>query len=112
MLAAFPEDHRPGTWVERKDLGRAIRRWARSGGESLNTGADAVAIAQAASEAGGILTVGDMASYEVKVREPVVVPFGEYTVVSMAPPSSGGIVLAQVLQEFLALYQQQKMELE
>ena len=98
ISAAFPQDHRPGTWVQRRDLGKAIQRWSRSDGESLNVGRDAERIAAAAQEAGGILTSQDLASYEVRVREPIVVPFGDYTVVSMAPPSSGGVVLAQVLQ--------------
>jgi gamma-glutamyltranspeptidase/glutathione hydrolase len=47
---------------------------------------------------GGILTEEDLAGYEVRVREPIVVTFGEYTVTTMPPPSSGGVVLAQMLR--------------
>lgn len=98
VLASFPADHRAGVRVRRPELARAIKRWARSDGEALNVGPVAEAMATAAQEAGGILTAEDLAGYEVREREPIVAPFGDYTVISMAPPSSGGVVLAQVLQ--------------
>jgi gamma-glutamyltranspeptidase/glutathione hydrolase len=98
IQAEFPDEHRPGTWIERKTLGRTIARWARSGGDSLYTGADGEALVEHVQEQGGILTVADLSDYAVQERDPVVVQFRDYTIVSMAPPSSGGVVLAQVLQ--------------
>ncbi len=98
IQAEFPEEHRPGTWVERKALGRTIARWARSGGDSLYTGSDGEALADHVQAQGGIVTAADLADYSVKERDPVVVQFHDYTVVSMGPPSSGGVVLGQVLQ--------------
>lgn len=39
---------------------------------------------------GGLITEQDIAAYEPKVREPLVIPLGHYTVLSNPPPSAGG----------------------
>lgn len=98
IQAEFPEEHRPGTWVKRKALGQTIARWARSGGDSLYSGTDGQALVGHVESEGGIITMEDLAAYTVQERQPIVVDFHDYTIVSMAPPSSGGVVLAQVLQ--------------
>jgi gamma-glutamyltranspeptidase/glutathione hydrolase len=98
VRAAFPEPYRHGTRVRRPELARTLRRWARTGGRSWVDGADARAVAAEVQRAGGVLVADDLAAYAVAERAPVVVPFRGWTVVSMAPPSSGGAVLAQVLR--------------
>jgi gamma-glutamyltranspeptidase/glutathione hydrolase len=44
-----------------------------------------------------VLTVADIAAYEVQVRAPIELGWGTRRVVAMGPPSSGGIALAQLL---------------
>lgn len=46
----------------------------------------------------GVLSLNDLATYEAKWREPVTVDYKGYRIISMSPPSSGGIVLAQILK--------------
>lgn len=87
-----------GELLRRPDLAATLRRWARTRGEDLATGRSARAIAQHVAAAGGELRVEDLAAYEVVRREPVRVAFHGYTVVTMPPPSSGGIALAQMLR--------------
>jgi gamma-glutamyltranspeptidase/glutathione hydrolase len=82
-----------GQVIRRPELASTISRWARSGGESMNTGSDAELIAAEAAP-----TLDDLASYEPKQRDPIVVQFRGYTVITMPPPSSGGVVLGQILQ--------------
>ena len=62
----------------------------------------------------GLLTMKDMAAYQVTEREPVCGGYREYNVCGMAPPSSGGIAVIQILgqlQRFdLAKYQPNDIE--
>lgn len=47
---------------------------------------------------GGIITADDLAKYKPVWRKPVETNYDEYTVVSMAPPSSGGMTMGQILK--------------
>jgi gamma-glutamyltranspeptidase/glutathione hydrolase len=87
-----------GDWIRRPELSKVVARWASTEGEDLHTGVSAREIVSHVLASGGILTEEDLAGYEVRVREPIVVTFGEYTVTTMPPPSSGGVVLAQMLR--------------
>jgi gamma-glutamyltranspeptidase/glutathione hydrolase len=44
---------------------------------------------------GGLISAEDLAAYQAKRREPIISNWREYQVVSAAPPSSGGIAVAQ-----------------
>ena len=46
---------------------------------------------------GGILSLEDLKAYEAKWREPVQFSYKDLNLISMGPPSSGGICLAQML---------------
>ena len=47
----------------------------------------------------GVLTLKDMANYQVKSREPVCGKYRDYKICGMAPPSSGGIAVIQILSQ-------------
>ncbi|MCK9905326.1 gamma-glutamyltransferase, partial [Frankia sp. Cpl3] len=47
---------------------------------------------------GGMMTIEDLKSYTVKEREPVRANFRSYEVVTMSPPSSGGLAVLQILK--------------
>ena len=47
---------------------------------------------------GGIITIDDLEVYEAEFREPIVFDYKDLKVISMAPPSSGGVCLAQILK--------------
>ncbi|MAZ73842.1 MAG: gamma-glutamyltransferase [Flavobacteriaceae bacterium] len=49
-------------------------------------------------ERGGIITMDDLKAYEAEFREPVVFNYKDLKVISMAPPSSGGVALGQLLK--------------
>ena len=46
---------------------------------------------------GGIVSLDDLANYEAKWREPLIGEYRGHTIISMPPPSSGGIALQQLL---------------
>ena len=78
-------------------LAKTIERWVTTRGEMLNVGAGAAAIAAAVSAAGGILDAEDLAAFRPKDRKPLVGTYAGRTVVTMPPPSSGGVAILQML---------------
>ncbi len=96
-LFGVPEIPREGDAVERTRLAATIEQFARTEGRGLTTGPIATDIVTAVTAAGGILTLADLESYTPKEREPVVGRYRGWTVITMPPPSSGGVVLLAVL---------------
>ena len=107
--ALFYPDGEPleeGQRLRQPDLARTLRRFSRGGAQAFYVGPTAEAIvdslARADERAGGVtrgggMTAEDLAGYEVIVRPPVVGWFRGHEVIGMGPPSSGGVVLLQVL---------------
>jgi gamma-glutamyltranspeptidase/glutathione hydrolase len=87
-----------GDRMVRGRLARTLRRWASSRGEDLHAGFGADAILSAVQRRGGVMTAEDLRSYKPVQRDPIVARFRGHSVVTMPPPSSGGIVLAQLLR--------------
>ncbi|WP_134726240.1 gamma-glutamyltransferase [Paracoccus luteus] len=87
----------PGERLVQADLGRTLQRIADEGPDGFYKGPVAEAIAKAVQAAGGRITVEDMAAYRAVEREPIRGSYRGYEVVSMPPPSSGGVHLIQML---------------
>jgi gamma-glutamyltranspeptidase/glutathione hydrolase len=49
-------------------------------------------------ENGGIMTEEDLARYEAQWRDPVTFEYDDLKIISMSPPSSGGVCLAQIMK--------------
>ncbi len=89
---------REGDRVRRPRLARTLAAFARGGGEVLARGPLAEDLVDAVRAAGGLLTLDDLAAYRPKDRAPLVGRYRGWTVITMPPPSSGGVVLLQVLR--------------
>lgn len=87
-----------GDRVRNAALARTLEAWARSGGEALSSGSLARTLVADAAREGGVLTLDDLAAYAPRDREPVVGTYRGWTVLTMPPPSSGGVVLLQALK--------------
>ncbi len=83
-----------GWKLVQKDLARTLRRIQKHGGEALATGPLAEKIAKATN---GAVSVADLAGYEVKWREPIAGEYRGHRIISMPPPSSGGVLLVEML---------------
>jgi gamma-glutamyltranspeptidase/glutathione hydrolase len=88
---------REGDVVRRAALAKGIRAWVASGGEAFSTGTGAAAVVATVAAAGGAITAEDLAGYAPVERPALVTHYRGYTVVTMAPPSSGGVALAEIL---------------
>ena len=89
--------YRPGDRLVQADLAATLKKIAAEGPDGFYKGEVAEAIARAVQEAGGLITVEDMAAYKPVEREPVRGSYRGHEVVSMPPPSSGGVHLIQIL---------------
>ncbi len=88
----------PGHRIRQLDLAMTLRALAEKGQAGFYQGRVAQQLVQGVREAGGIWTLADLADYHVVERRPVVGHYRGYRVVSAPLPSSGGIVLVQMLQ--------------
>ncbi len=83
-----------GDTIKIPDLATTLERIAKDGPAGFYKGKTAALIADEMRRGGGIITSADLASYRTAWRDPITVPYRGHTVVSMPPPSSGGVVLA------------------
>jgi gamma-glutamyltranspeptidase/glutathione hydrolase len=70
---------------------------AREGAGAFYTGPLAERIVQGMQKIGGLWTLDDLRNYHAVLREPIAFDYRGYQILSMPPPSSGGIVLRQIL---------------
>jgi len=87
----------PGYLLRQPDLARTLQSLAAGGDDGFYAGPVAKALVDGVRGAGGIWTLQDLADYRVIEREPVRFRYRDTTVVSAALPSSGGILLGQML---------------
>ncbi|ABL99773.1 gamma-glutamyltransferase [Shewanella amazonensis] len=86
-----------GQRLVQKDLAESLKRISKAGSKGFYEGETAEKLVAAVQEAGGIMTLDDLKAYKVMEREPVRGNYRGLEVVSMPPPSSGGIHIIQML---------------
>jgi gamma-glutamyltranspeptidase / glutathione hydrolase len=86
----------PGDRLIQRDLARTLIAVARNP-QNFYTGSIALAIDRDMRLNKGLITLADLRAYQPKWRDPVCGKFRQYNVCSMAPPSSGGVHLVQIL---------------
>ena len=84
------------TWAQ-PDLGHTLELIQENGHDGFYRGENAQRLAEYMLANGGLITEEDLARYEAVEREPIRSTYREYEIVSMPPPSSGGIALAEML---------------
>jgi len=81
-----------------RELGQTLVKIANEGPESFYTGDIADSIVATVKRYGGLISHEDLASYQVKWRKPVSFKFDSLQIYSMPPPSSGGLLMGQILK--------------
>lgn len=96
----FHQDGRPyqaGERMKRPDLARTLQRIAQQGAKGFYAGTVAQHIVAANQRFGGLITAKDLQTYKVKIRQPASTHYRGYTIITMPPPSSGGVTLIEML---------------
>ena len=89
--------YEPGETLVQADLARSLRLIAERGPAAFYGGPIGERIVAEVERAGGHLTIEDLRAYRPVVRAPVRGSYRGYEVVSMPPPSSGGVHIIQIL---------------
>ncbi len=87
----------PGDRLIQTDLANTLLAIAQNGPQTFYEGEIAQKIAAAVQAAGGVMTADDLKAYRAVERTPVRGTYRGYDIVSMPPPSSGGVVLVEML---------------
>ncbi|MCV6606533.1 MAG: gamma-glutamyltransferase, partial [Porticoccaceae bacterium] len=86
-----------GDKLVQKDLAWTLKQIAQKGADGFYKGEVAERIVAEMERGGGLITMDDLAQYQVVERQPVRGTYRGHEVVSMPPPSSGGVHLIQML---------------
>jgi gamma-glutamyltranspeptidase / glutathione hydrolase len=87
----------PGDRLVQADLAHTLEAIAKGGPRAFYEGAVAEKLAADVRAAGGVMTADDLKNYQAIERAPVRGSYRGYDIVSMPPPSSGGVVLLEML---------------
>lgn len=79
-------------------LAETLKRIAKNGKEEFYKGQTAQKLVRYFEKIGAIITKEDLAQYEAKWRNTIEFGYKDLKIISMAPPSSGGICLAQIMK--------------
>ncbi|MCA0268839.1 MAG: gamma-glutamyltransferase [Bacteroidetes bacterium] len=90
-------DYVAGERFRQRDLAATLRRIAAQGRNGFYTGRTARLIAEEMQRGGGLITEADLAAYRSVERAPVIGTYRGRRVITMGPPSSGGVALVQLL---------------
>ncbi len=94
----FTNTYKEGDTLKNLALSITLSRISQNGRSEFyngKTGKDLVNFIQSNN---GIITIQDLDAYEAEWREPIVFNYKNLKIISMSPPSSGGICLAQILK--------------
>jgi gamma-glutamyltranspeptidase/glutathione hydrolase len=100
---AMPVFVKEGGWKKgdtlvQKDLANTLKRIRDKGPAGFYEGETARLITEEMKRGGGIITEEDLKNYRAKFREPHVFDYKDYRVVGMPMPSSGGVLLHQMMK--------------
>ena len=99
-VASFSMDGRPldpEYRLVQTDLARTMERIANDGRDGFYKGETARLLVAEMERGGGIITLEDLLRYQAKERTPIKGTYRGYDVISMPPPSSGGIAMVEML---------------
>jgi gamma-glutamyltranspeptidase/glutathione hydrolase len=86
-----------GDRLVQEDLAKTLSAIAQQGPNGFYQGPVAEKLVEAISNAGGIITLDDLKSYQAIIRTPMRGTYRGYDIVAMPEPSSGGVVLLEAL---------------
>lgn len=87
-----------GDTLVQKELAATLQRVQKNGALGFYSGETAKLIVEEMQRGNGIISMDDLKNYTAKLRNPLEFEYRGYQVISFAPPSSGGILIAQMLK--------------
>jgi len=94
----FAKDYKVGDIIKYPALAETLKRISKNGRDEFYKGETAKKLVAYLQQKGGIVTLEDLSKYQAVCRKPITFKYRDLEITSMAPPSSGGICLAQILK--------------
>ncbi len=94
----FAKTYQAGDTIKYVQLAKTLERIVQNGKEEFYGGETGQKMIAYLQERGGIMSMKDLKEYQTHWRDPIKVNYKDLTIISMPPPSSGGIVLGQILK--------------
>ena len=100
----FDKPWKKGDTIKYPALAATLERIAINGRDEFYKGETAKRLVAFMQDNGGIMTEEDLAKYEAKWRTPITFTYDDLRIISMSPPASGGICLAQIMNGIEPFY--------
>ena len=94
----YGKTFKKGDTIKNPNLANALIEISKHGNKGFYEGWVAESMVKKINKTGGRISLEDFRSYESKWRRPIVFDYKDLKVISMGPPSSGGICLAQMMK--------------
>ncbi|TPN82436.1 gamma-glutamyltransferase [Aquimarina algicola] len=94
----FAKNYKTGDTIKNLKLASTIQRIIDNGRSEFYQGETGKKIVDHIQSNGGIITMEDLSKYEAKWRAPIQFKYRDLSIISMSPPSSGGVCLAQIMK--------------
>ena len=94
----FGKEILAGDTLKQPALANTLERIAKNGKNEFYKRETAKILVNHFQTNGGIISKKDLSQYKAVWRDPIVFPYRDLKIISMAPPSSGGITLGQILK--------------
>ena len=106
--SVLSKEYKENEYIKYPALAATLKRISKNGRDEFYKGETAKKLVNYLQRKGGIITLEDLAQYEAKWRTALTFNYKDLKIISMPPPSSGGITLAQILT-MIAPYDLAKM---
>jgi gamma-glutamyltranspeptidase/glutathione hydrolase len=87
-----------GDTLVQKELAATLKRMQKDGAMGFYGGETAKLIVEEMQRGNGIISLDDLKNYTAKLRMPLEFDYRGHRIISFAPPSSGGIIIGQMLK--------------
>ncbi|MCB4797930.1 gamma-glutamyltransferase [Neotamlana laminarinivorans] len=94
----FDKNWKENDTIKYPQLAKTLERILKNGRDEFYKGETAKTLAKFMQDNGGIITEEDLALYQAKWRKPITFTYDDLKVISISPPSSGGVCLAQIMK--------------
>jgi gamma-glutamyltranspeptidase / glutathione hydrolase len=94
----FAKNYIIGDTIKYIALAETLTRIMKNGPNEFYKGQTGQKIVDFIHKKGGIVSIKDLSKYKPKWRKPIVFDYRDLKIISMSPPSSGGITLAQIMK--------------
>jgi gamma-glutamyltranspeptidase / glutathione hydrolase len=92
------KNYKAGDTIKYIALAETLSRIMKNGPAEFYKGETAKKIVAFVQKNGGIISADDLGKYEAKWRQPITFKYKDLKIISMSPPSSGGVTLEQIMK--------------